>query len=171
MYLESKYDWLAEEKRFIRSAVREGVRVLGICLGAQFLAETLGGRVFRNADKEIGWHPVRRTAERHPPLGRTAGEVPFVPLAQRRRLAAGGGRAARRVGCDRRPGVRLRQPGAGPAVPSGDDARLHGDDAGPLARRADRRAAYSERRADRRRGRAAESGRMLRLVLDRLESA
>jgi GMP synthase-like glutamine amidotransferase len=37
--------------------------VLGICLGAQILAEVLGGRVRRNEHKEIGWYPVTMTAE------------------------------------------------------------------------------------------------------------
>jgi GMP synthase-like glutamine amidotransferase len=53
-----KFDWLAAEKNFIRMAVREGKRALGICLGAQLLADVLGARVFRNAQKEIGWFPV-----------------------------------------------------------------------------------------------------------------
>ncbi|QMV43443.1 type 1 glutamine amidotransferase [Cohnella cholangitidis] len=30
------------------------------------LAELLGGRVYRHACKEIGWHSVRLTEERHP---------------------------------------------------------------------------------------------------------
>ena len=41
--------------------------VLGICLGAQLLSDALGGRVFQNAEKEIGWHPVR-IIDRTPPF-------------------------------------------------------------------------------------------------------
>lgn len=60
---EEKYPWLREEKRFLRAAVDAGHRVLGICLGAQLLADVLGGRVYRNAYKEIGWFPVETTGE------------------------------------------------------------------------------------------------------------
>jgi GMP synthase-like glutamine amidotransferase len=44
-----QYPWLAAEKSFIRTAIREGKRVLGICLGAQLIASALGARVYRNA--------------------------------------------------------------------------------------------------------------------------
>ena len=35
--------------------------VLGICLGAQLLADVLGGEVTRAPFEEIGWHPVELT--------------------------------------------------------------------------------------------------------------
>mgnify|MGYP001095674039 FL=1 len=66
---EDRHPWLKTEKAFLREAIRCGKRVLAICLGAQMLAEVLGGRVYRNREKEIGWHPVRRTEARHPLLG------------------------------------------------------------------------------------------------------
>ncbi|CAG5092392.1 Glutamine amidotransferase class-I [Thermobacillus xylanilyticus] len=68
VFEEDKHPWLTAEKAFLREAIRCGKRVLGICLGAQMLAEALGGRVYRNGEKEIGWHPVRRTEARHPLL-------------------------------------------------------------------------------------------------------
>jgi GMP synthase-like glutamine amidotransferase len=43
-----------------------GIKVLGICLGAQMLADVLGGVVTRHREKEIGWHRMHRTEERHP---------------------------------------------------------------------------------------------------------
>ena len=58
---DDEHPWLADERRFIASAVEDGKLVLGICLGAQLLAAALGGRVFRNPEREIGWHPVTLT--------------------------------------------------------------------------------------------------------------
>jgi GMP synthase-like glutamine amidotransferase len=51
----SKERWIAEEVRFLRSAHKEGVPVLGICFGAQALAVALGGAVARGPFVEIGW--------------------------------------------------------------------------------------------------------------------
>jgi GMP synthase-like glutamine amidotransferase len=50
--------WLADEKAFIREAVEEGIAVVGIRLGAQFIAAAMGARVYPNPEKEIGWFPV-----------------------------------------------------------------------------------------------------------------
>lgn len=60
--------WLAPEKRFIGEAIAAGKLVLGVCLGAQIIAEVAGGRVKRARQPEIGWYPVRRTeaSERDP---------------------------------------------------------------------------------------------------------
>lgn len=61
IYEEARYLWLADEKRFIRKAITAGRRVLGICLGAQLIADVLGAKVYGNTDKEIGWFPVKTT--------------------------------------------------------------------------------------------------------------
>jgi len=55
--------WLSEEKAFIREAVKRDKTILGICFGAQLVAEALGGRVFPNEQKEIGWYEVNLTLE------------------------------------------------------------------------------------------------------------
>lgn len=58
---EAALPWLAEEKRHLRGALERGARVLGICLGAQLVAEALGARVHPARAKEIGWFPVALT--------------------------------------------------------------------------------------------------------------
>lgn len=55
------FPWLAGEKKFISRAIASGKIVIGICLGAQLVAEVLGGRVRRNEFREIGWYPVSRS--------------------------------------------------------------------------------------------------------------
>ncbi len=62
IYDEDKYPWLINEKQFIKNEIKKGKKILGICLGAQLLAECLGGKVTKNKYKEIGWHPVWLTA-------------------------------------------------------------------------------------------------------------
>jgi GMP synthase (glutamine-hydrolysing) len=53
-----RYPFLATEVDWLRQAVAAGLPTLGICLGAQLLAKSLGARVFRNRVKEIGWHDL-----------------------------------------------------------------------------------------------------------------
>jgi len=52
------YPWLIDEKIFIRRVLGGPAVVLGICLGAQLLADALGADVYPNSEKEIGWFPV-----------------------------------------------------------------------------------------------------------------
>lgn len=63
IYEEADYPWLKAEKMYIRQAIEAGKRVVGICLGAQLIADVLGGAVTRNTHKEIGWFPVELSAE------------------------------------------------------------------------------------------------------------
>jgi GMP synthase-like glutamine amidotransferase len=56
---ESRYPWLVPEKRFIAEAIASSKGVLGICLGAQLIAASLGARVFANPEREIGWFPIQ----------------------------------------------------------------------------------------------------------------
>ena len=63
VYDEDKFPWLRKEKAFIKTAIQSGKKVLGICLGAQLIAETLGAKVYPNNKKEIGWFPVSQTEE------------------------------------------------------------------------------------------------------------
>ena len=61
IYEHDRYPWLADEKRLIGNAVAAGKTIVGICLGAQLIADVLGSTVRRNRWREIGWLPVRPT--------------------------------------------------------------------------------------------------------------
>jgi GMP synthase (glutamine-hydrolysing) len=66
---EDRFPWLVMEKRFIEKAMSRGKAVLGICLGAQLIADVLGAEVYPNRTKEIGWFPIELTeAGRRSPL-------------------------------------------------------------------------------------------------------
>jgi GMP synthase-like glutamine amidotransferase len=68
VYDDDRYPWLTAEKQFIASAIANGKKVLGICLGAQLIASVLGAQVTRNAHREIGWFPLAINADvnKHP---------------------------------------------------------------------------------------------------------
>jgi GMP synthase (glutamine-hydrolysing) len=51
---DDELPWLAHEKRSIGEAVSAGVPFWGVCLGAQLLAASLGARIYRQAQPEIG---------------------------------------------------------------------------------------------------------------------
>ncbi len=63
VYDDEKYAWLNSEKEFIRKCIQAGKTVLGICLGAQLIAASLGAKVYPNREKEIGWFPVTLASE------------------------------------------------------------------------------------------------------------
>lgn len=58
---DAEYPWMAAEKHLIAEAIDGDRTVLGICLGAQLLADVLGARVYGNDETEIGWFPVTLT--------------------------------------------------------------------------------------------------------------
>lgn len=63
IYDEKAYPWLTSEKRFLYDAIESGKVVLGICLGAQLIADVLGAKVYKNRHREIGWFPINRSPE------------------------------------------------------------------------------------------------------------
>lgn len=65
---EDAHPWLADEKALISEAIEAGIPTLGVCLGAQLIAEVLGGEVIPADQAEIGWAPIQTTdaAADHP---------------------------------------------------------------------------------------------------------
>ncbi len=60
---ETHHPWLIREKRFLGEMLQRDIPILGICLGAQLLAQVLGARVYRGRYKEIGWFDITRTGD------------------------------------------------------------------------------------------------------------
>lgn len=58
-----EFPWLKDEKRFLKEAVDAGKSCLGLCLGGQLLAQTLGGTVRKNEHWEAGWFRVALTGD------------------------------------------------------------------------------------------------------------
>ena len=57
-YDESAYQWLRDEKKFLNDYLKLKRPTLGICLGAQLIAEVLGGEVYKGPSYELGWAPL-----------------------------------------------------------------------------------------------------------------
>jgi len=53
-----RFPFLGEEVRWLREAVDADLPVLGVCLGSQLLAKSLGAQVRANGIKEIGWYEI-----------------------------------------------------------------------------------------------------------------
>ncbi|MGN1407781.1 type 1 glutamine amidotransferase [Lactobacillus sp.] len=60
--------WLPEERKLIAECLKSHIPILGICLGAQQIAMTLGSSVHQAAHKEVGWAPVYRQSDALPGL-------------------------------------------------------------------------------------------------------
>jgi GMP synthase (glutamine-hydrolysing) len=73
---EPRHRWIGSERAFLASLLERRVPVLAVCLGAQILAEAVGGSVGRMRRSEIGWYEVAVAPE--------AAEDPLLgPLAPR----------------------------------------------------------------------------------------
>jgi GMP synthase (glutamine-hydrolysing) len=55
---DDRYPWLRTERELLGTAVASGLPVIGVCLGAQLLAQALGGRAYRMARPRIAWSAV-----------------------------------------------------------------------------------------------------------------
>ncbi|MGZ3769055.1 MAG: type 1 glutamine amidotransferase [Bdellovibrio sp.] len=56
---EDKYPWLKTEKAYIAELIQRNIKIFGLCLGAQLLAEMLGGSIYKHVGWEIGFVPVQ----------------------------------------------------------------------------------------------------------------
>ena len=58
MSVNDDLPWIRDVLALINSAAQADIPVLGHCLGGQLMSKALGGKVTRNAVKEIGWGAV-----------------------------------------------------------------------------------------------------------------
>ena len=74
VYETGRFRHLITEMKLIEDAMKRKLPVLGICLGAQLIAKTLGADVYPNQEKEIGWYDISPTkaAESDPLLAQFA---------------------------------------------------------------------------------------------------
>lgn len=63
MSVNDELPYLLEEMRLIERTAARGMPQLGVCLGSQLMARALGGRVYRNSRKEIGWYEIELTEQ------------------------------------------------------------------------------------------------------------
>lgn len=56
--VDDEYEWLREEKAWIADLLERGTLLLGVCLGAQLIADVGGAEVRRLPEPEVGWHEV-----------------------------------------------------------------------------------------------------------------
>lgn len=72
VYEQERYPWIACQLSRLEKRLAAGRPTLGVCLGAQMIAQALGGEVFRGPVKEVGFHEVALRDVPGNPLGPVA---------------------------------------------------------------------------------------------------
>lgn len=60
-YDKPQHEWIEQEEQFLREVHERGIPLLGICLGAQILAQAFGAKVHKAPQVEVGWFPLQKT--------------------------------------------------------------------------------------------------------------
>ncbi len=60
---KAAHPWIGTERRLVEQTMAADKPILGICLGAQLMAQILGAAVAPGPHPEIGWFPVQITQE------------------------------------------------------------------------------------------------------------
>lgn len=63
VYEMQDYPHLRIASRLLREAIDREMKVLGVCLGAQLLAQCLGARVYKGHAQEVGWLDIELSAD------------------------------------------------------------------------------------------------------------
>ena len=74
---DADYPFLKDELALLERRAKSGRPALGICLGAQLMARSLGARVYPAGRKEIGWAPIALSEE-----GRTSCLAALIPRGE-----------------------------------------------------------------------------------------
>ena len=65
-----QFPHIHHEIKMVEEALKKDIPILGICLGAQIIAKTLGAEVKRNPEKEIGWYKIKTADSKDDPVFR-----------------------------------------------------------------------------------------------------
>lgn len=100
---EETHRWLVPEKRFIAETIASSRGVLGICLGAQLIASSLGAKVSANPEREVGWFPIEAAGSASRSAFASLFRVPLEVFhwhGETFDLPAGATHLARSAGCE-----------------------------------------------------------------------
>lgn len=78
VYEQEQYPWIACQLKRLARRLEADRPTLGVCFGAQMIAEAMGGKVFAGPASEVGFHPVTLSAEGLAGPLRHVAEVPVL---------------------------------------------------------------------------------------------